>query len=597
VLERVEIENFKAFERYELTLGPRVLLIGPNNAGKSTLVSALRVIAHLARPAQIRRYARTGLGQGGVEVDLQALHIPVANLAHKYAEAASEIRGFFSEDLELRITLRAVGPSFGAWFDGWGDPLRGEAVTGALKTSVGVVPPVGPLELEEAPLSEKYVRAQLEGPLSPRHFRNQWLYLPDDWETFREAIRGTLADIDIYRPEVHMGGPKGRVMMLFREGDWVGEVGWAGHGLQVWLQIVTHLMRLRGRTCVILDEPDIYLHPDLQRRVVEQVNSLGLEQFIVASHSVDILDKFTPEDVVFVDKGTRRGRVLGGLEDVQRVISDLGSTANIHAARLARSRVCLFVEGGDFEILRRMAGVAGLKEFAEGEGFAVVPIEGFGNWERLLHVSWVMRNVAGEAIRPYVVLDRDYRCDDEVDSIVDSLGEKGVRCHVWRRKELENYLLVPGAIARAVNPCEGKYAVSEARIEELLRRCADERGVHVVAQKQAEAFRWRKRDGMSQATVNQQVLEEIGASWDHQCLSLVGGKDLLTAMRRGLEELGIHPPSNSAILACMKAEDVDSEIVDACRRVGHAARSQARRGRPSGAWHILPPPPGAPSRR
>jgi predicted ATPase len=49
MLERVEIENYKAFRRYELALGSRVLLIGPNNAGKSTLVSALRLIAHLVR--------------------------------------------------------------------------------------------------------------------------------------------------------------------------------------------------------------------------------------------------------------------------------------------------------------------------------------------------------------------------------------------------------------------------------------------------------------------------------------------------------------------------------------------------------------------
>lgn len=578
MLERVEIENFKAFERYELTLGPRALLIGPNNAGKSTLVSALRVIAHLARPAQIRRYARAELGQGGVEVDLEALHIPAVNVAHKYFEGPSRVSAFFSENLEMRIMLRPAGPSFGAWFDSLGDPLGGDAVGRLLTTSIGVVPPVGPLELEEVPLSEKHVRAQLEGPLSPRHFRNQWLYLPDGWETFREAIRGTLADIDIYRPEVQMGGRKGRLMMLFREGDWAGEVGWAGHGLQVWLQIVTHLMRLRGRTCVILDEPDIYLHPDLQRRVVEQVNSLGVEQFIVASHSVDILNEFAPEDVVFVDKAALQGRVLDSLQDIQRVTWELGSSANSHLARLARSRVCLFVEGGDFEILRRIASVVGMKEFAGADGFAVVPIGGFGNWERLLDVNWVMRNLTGEPIRPYVLLDRDYRCQEEVESIVDSLRQSGVHCHVWRCKELENYLLVPEAIAAAINRYEAREAVNGGQIQELLRDCAEEQRLHVVAQRQAEEFRWRRHEGVSPATVNQQVLEEIAASWDQEWLGLVAGKELLSGMRRRLEELGIDAPTNSAILASMKREDVDSEIVQACRTVAYAGRAQRRAG-------------------
>jgi len=576
MLERVEVENFKAFERYELTLGRRALLIGPNNAGKSTLVSALRAIAYLTRPGQIMRYARAALGEG-VEVDLEALHIPAVNLAHKYADAPSRISGFLSEKLEIRITLRRDGPCLGAWFNSWGDAVQQKAVGRLLGTSVGVVPPVGPLELEEVPLSEKYVRAQLEGPLSPRHFRNQWLYSPDGWGTFREAVRETLSGMDIYAPEVEMGPPKGRVIMEFREGNWRGEVGWLGHGVQVWLQILTHLMRLRTRSCVILDEPDIYLHPDLQRRVVERVNSLGVEQFIVASHSVDILNEFAPEDVVVVDKCARRGRALGSLRDIQRVTSDLGSATNSYLARLARSRVCLFVEGGDFEILRCVAGAVGVGELARSQGFAVVPMEGSGNWERLLHLNWVMDNLTGEPIRPYVLLDRDYRCQEEVESIVDRLREKGVRCHVWRRKELENYLLTADAIARAINGREGKEVVSRGQIQELLRECADDERHHVEAQRQAEEFRWRRPTGVSQATVNQEVLEQVAGAWDEEWASLVGGKRLLASMRRRLDEQGIHGPANYEIAASISTEDVDPEMANFCETMAYAVRAQPRR--------------------
>jgi energy-coupling factor transporter ATP-binding protein EcfA2 len=577
MLERVEIENYKAFGRYELPLGPRALLIGPNNAGKSTLVSALRLIAHLARPAQIRRYARLALGQAGVEVDLEALHIPAVNVAHRYSEQPSRISAFFSENLEMRITVSSLGPSLGTWFDGSGGPLRGDSVGRLLTTSIGVVPPVGPLELEELPLTAKYVRAQMEGPLSPRHFRNQWYHLPDDWEVFRDAVRRTLPEIDVYPARVEMEPEKGRVIMEFRVGSWVGEVGWLGHGVQVWLEILTHLMRLRARTCVILDEPDIYLHPDLQRRVVEQVNSLGVEQFIVASHSVDILNEFAPEDVIVVDKSGARGRALGSLQDVQRVTFELGSVTNSYLARLARSRVCLFVEGGDFEIVRRMAGVARVDEFARSHGFGVVEMEGSGNWERVLGVNWVMENLTGEPIRPYLLLDRDYRCQEEVDSIVHSFAQKGVRCHVWARKELENYLLIPKAIARAINEREGKQVVASAEIEGLLRACADEQRHHVEAQRQAEEFRWRRPTGVSQATVNQKVLEEVAAAWDGEWAGLAGGKRLLTNMRRRLQEQGKHGPTNSEIMACMEQGDVDQEVVDFCATMAHAVRRQPRR--------------------
>ena len=578
MLQRIEIENYKAFKHYELTLGRKTLLIGPNNAGKSTLVSALRLIAHLVRPAQVRRYVSSEARRSGVEVDLEALDIPVVNLGHKYDPAPSRISGFFSEGLELRVTLTVEGPSTGIWLDSSGYPIRPERVQHLLTTNIGVVPPVGPLEMEETQLTEKYIRAQLEGRLSPRHFRNQWLYLPEDFGLFRESVRTTLSDIDVYAPEVNMAPDKTSIIMEFREGDYRGEVGWAGHGLQVWLQILTHLIRLRARNCVILDEPDIYLHPDLQRLVVQQVDSLGVEQFVVASHSVDILNEFAPEDVVFIDKSRSGARALSSLRDVQRVVSDLGSTANSYVARLARSRVCLFLEGGDFEILRRMAEAAGNKGFAARQDIAV-PIEGSGNWERLLHLKWVIKNLTGEVVKPYLVLDRDYKCKQEVEQVIDSLREKGVRCHVWRRNELENYLLVPKAIATAVNNRSGKEAVTSALIEALLAECADAKRDYVITQRQGWEVEFRKRERVPSARIIQQVRDEINASWDDERLSLVGGKELLSAMRQRLEDQGIHPPNNAEILASMTAEDVDPEVVRFCETVSNAAEIAQRSGR------------------
>ena len=58
--------------------------------------------------------------------------------------------------------------------------------------------------------------------------------------------------------------------MLVRErGDRTPkELFWVGDGMQIFVQILTHLWRLRSADVVILDEPDLYLHADLQRRLV-----------------------------------------------------------------------------------------------------------------------------------------------------------------------------------------------------------------------------------------------------------------------------------------------------------------------------------------
>ena len=47
-----------------------------------------------------------------------------------------------------------------------------------------------------------------------------------------------------------------------------------------------------------------------------------------------------------------------------------------------------------------------------------------------------------------MLLDRDYRADADVDEVRSTLEAVGVHAHVWRRNELESYLLDPTALAR-----------------------------------------------------------------------------------------------------------------------------------------------------
>jgi len=221
--------------------------------------------------------------------------------------------------------------------------------------------------------------------------------------------------------------------MDYREGRYAAEVAYAGHGIQVWLQLLSHLSRLRDRRSVVLDEPDVYLHPDLQRRILSVIDKLNIEQLIVASHSVDLLNEFEMDGVIFLDKKFTKAKPLTGLSDLQRVTSQLGSISNSYLARVARSKISLFVEGDDLELLGRLASVAGIVEFLEAPHFAMFPIGGFENWELLRSVNWFLKNFTGEQIRAHVVLDLDYRCDAEVEQIMDELRKAGVKCHFWKR--------------------------------------------------------------------------------------------------------------------------------------------------------------------
>jgi len=66
------------------------------------------------------------------------------------------------------------------------------------------------------------------------------------------------------------------------------ELFWAGDGMQVFVQLLVHLYRLRDSDVIVLDEPDLYLHADLQRRLVRLLENTAA-QTITATHSSEML--------------------------------------------------------------------------------------------------------------------------------------------------------------------------------------------------------------------------------------------------------------------------------------------------------------------
>jgi predicted ATPase len=79
----------------------------------------------------------------------------------------------------------------------------------------------------------------------------------------------SLDGMTISKPEIDMTYPP-RLSMFCKEGRIDREVAWAGFGFQVWLQILTHLTGAAEDNVLVVDEPEIYLHPDLQRRLSAQ---------------------------------------------------------------------------------------------------------------------------------------------------------------------------------------------------------------------------------------------------------------------------------------------------------------------------------------
>src|SRR5260370_38623929 len=75
---RVDFSRFKTFEKFTLPLRHFNILVGPNNAGKSTILAAFRILAAAMRRANTRGSELVNGPQGhtsGASIDLSTIAV------------------------------------------------------------------------------------------------------------------------------------------------------------------------------------------------------------------------------------------------------------------------------------------------------------------------------------------------------------------------------------------------------------------------------------------------------------------------------------------------------------------------------------------
>jgi predicted ATP-dependent endonuclease of OLD family len=175
--------------------------------------------------------------------------------------------------------------------------------------------------------------------------------------------------------------------------------------------MLTHLIQSKAASIFLIDEPDIYLHSDLQRQLVGLLRALGPD-ILIATHSTEIVTEAETNEIVLINKKKRSAKRISSQADVETVFRELGSNVNPILTQLAKTRRVLFVEGKDFQVLSRFARKLGCVDVANRGSFAVIPMEGF-NPERARVLKEGIELTLGTSIKAAALLDRDYRSDAE----------------------------------------------------------------------------------------------------------------------------------------------------------------------------------------
>ena len=582
---RVVFKRFKAFQSFSLHLRRFNILVGPNNAGKSTILAAFRILAAGLRKANSRKPQIVNGPEGqsnGYLVDLTALSIAEENIFFDYDESQPATVTFtLNNKKSLVLYFPEAGSCSLIAVDPAGQILSPAVFRSAFNCPIGFVPILGPVEHRERLYEKEAARLALFNYGAARNFRNIWHHYPEKFEPFRRMLRQTWPGMDIELPEIDMSHEKPVLHMFCPEERTPREIFWAGFGFQVWCQMLTHLVQSSNSSIFLIDEPDIYLHSDLQRQLLSLLQDLGPD-ILIATHSTEIVAEAEANDIVLIDKGRKSAKRIKDPAELNEVFASLGSNLNPILTQLAKTRRVIFVEGKDFQILSKYARKLDLQELGNRATFAVISIEGF-NPDRARSLKKGIEATLGGKIRAAVILDRDYRSDAESDSIKASCEEFCDLVVVHKCKEIESFLLIPTAIERAARRRIEERARRTGEQSEYLEECfnklnvfAEQKKSYVMSQYIAARWRFgsRSKPGINEATTNQAALEEFEADWakgPNRRLELIPAKDALSTVNEHLQENYSVNVTFSGIINALCVGEIPAEMRNLLHKISKFA--------------------------
>lgn len=563
------------------------VMVGPNNSGKSTIISSLRILDVALRKANSKKAELVPLPTGrsgyGHRVPEEQISVSLENVATNYNDDYSQIEFKLSNKNKLFLYFPAEGGCILHWETTGVNPNTVAKFRTAFPLKIQVVPVLGPLEHEENIVTEDTVKRSLNTHRASRHFRNYWRYFPEGWDEFANMVSSTWPGMRLSKPE-RPNVMDGKLAMFVAEDGIDREVYWAGFGFQIWCQLLTHISRSSDSRILVIDEPEIYLHPDVQRQlltILREVSSCVL----IASHSVEIMGEADPNEILMIDKSKRSATRLKDVEGIQLALEALGSTQNVTLTHLARTKKILFVEGlNDYKLIRRFALRIGMDDISTSN--EVTPFEsgGFSSWERVKAFAWGLSQTMDGVISIAAIYDRDFFCSEFIQNMQTELDKELAMSHVHSRKEIENYLLnipvLERVLDRQISIRESKTGTKIERtvnIADLLNEITESDKLDIQSQYISKRQEHLAKNGKDPATITRETIKWFEDQWRSidTRLNIVHGKRTIRLLREKIQQEYSVNLTDFQIIDAYSAKEVAGDMIELIHQIHRYQNSGA----------------------
>jgi putative ATP-dependent endonuclease of the OLD family len=214
-----------------------------------------------------------------------------------------------------------------------------------------------------------------------------------------------------------------------------------GAGIREALRIVLDY-ELRKPALLLVEEPEIHLHPALETSMMRYLKAIGQDcQIFITTHSTNFLDAAEMKNVYLAQRLPDTQVQMMTLDEAE---SSIPRELGIRLSSLFMFDRLVFVEGpSDADVIREIAALVGVNLAQASVGF--VPMGGARN---LAHfgAERTITFLTKRRVRMWFVLDRDEKDEEDVRALVSKLSSQASLC-VLDRREMENYLVCPRAVA------------------------------------------------------------------------------------------------------------------------------------------------------
>ena len=209
-------------------------------------------------------------------------------------------------------------------------------------------------------------------------------------------------------------------------------------------QILTLLSFVYGYpevTTILFDEPDAHLHVNLQRQIADYFRFVSNKQIIIATHSEELIKGVEMNSILSILSGKPQR-----VESTNEIILALSDVKNIEIIRTEKNPYILYIEGeNDQRLLAIWAGILGKLDIYE----KFYPFLLHGTSKNEMKVKSDKHFKAIKLINLNIKRAILFDQDGDDNALNPPSNQKVL--NEWKRKNIENYLLIPSVWKNAIS--------------------------------------------------------------------------------------------------------------------------------------------------